>query len=144
LIYGETAAIYAENAERVTGSSVRELLWSLQESCLFYLKAGETAKSEETYQRYAIIARRVNLFNGDGTNRMLMMGREVARSSSERQDVAQLPPGSQITADVEQFLKLRKTGFQKTNPQVKSRPANSPKNQRGNGYLEKNIINQLG
>ncbi len=144
LMFMETASIYAENADRVTGSSVRELLWSLQESCLFYLRAGETAKSGEVYKRYATIAKRVNLFNGDATNRMFVMGKEIEKSSGERKGITQPSSRPQIAAEVEQFLQLRKTGLRKSNAQVRLRPPTSRKNERGNGYLEKNIINQLG
>jgi hypothetical protein len=144
LLYRETAAIYAENADRVAGISVRELLWSLQESSQFYLMSGEKAKSEETYKKYMTIAKRVNLFTEDRTVRASETGSDAARISSDRREPVSLPTGSQVVMDVEQFLNLRKTGPRKTNTSGKPQSRGKSKPQRGNTYNEKSIINQLG
>ncbi len=144
LMYRETASIYAENADRVAGSSVRELLWSLQESCLFYLRAGEAVKSAEIYKRYATIAKRVNLFNGDATNRMFVMRNETEQPQGERKSVPRAPSSSQVATDVERFLQMRRTGFPVRPAQTRSRPAGSRNGRRGNEHLEKSIVNQLG
>jgi len=143
LLYRETAAIYAENADRVAGISVRELLWSLQESSQFYLMSGEKAKSEEAYKRYMTISKRVNLFVEDRTARTLEAGSGATRASDIRQDP--LPPTvSRVVGDVEEFLSLRKTGQRVTRASLAPRAVVPMQRQRGNAYDEKSIINQLG
>jgi hypothetical protein len=144
LLYRETAAIYAENADRVAGTSVRELLWSLQESSQFYLMAGDKAKSEESYRRYLTISRRVNLFTEDRLSRALETGSGAIRPPGERKDPVSSPSGSRVVVDVEEFLALRKTGHRKVQTKAAPRTADPSKLRRGNTYDEKSIINQLG
>jgi hypothetical protein len=144
LLYRETAAIYAENADRVVGTSVREMLWSLQESSQFYLMAGDKAKSEETYKRYLTISRRVNLFTEDRISRALETVGSTTRTPSDRRDPVPSPAGSRVVVDVEEFLSLRKTGHRKVQTPAAPRRADPSKLRRGNTYDEKSIINQLG
>ena len=144
LLYGETAAIYSENADRVAGISVRELLWSLQESSQFYLMSGEKAKSEEAYKRYMTISKRVNLFTEDRTARAMEIGSGAPRAPSDGRDAAPPPAASRVVKDVEEFLTMRKTGFRKAQKPVAPRTAGPSKSRRGNTYDEKSIINQLG
>jgi hypothetical protein len=144
LLYRETAAIYAENADRVAGTSVRELLWSLQQSSQFYLLSGERAKSEDAYKRYMTISKRVNLFIEDRTERALEMGSGAPRASSNRKEPVPPPAVSRVVADVEEFLNLRRTGHRKAQNPSTSLTAGQPKPRRGNTYDEKSIINQLG
>jgi hypothetical protein len=144
LLYRETASIYAENADRVAGISVRELLWSLQESSQCYMMSGENAKSEETFRRYMTIAKRVNLFTEDREARSLETGNDAARNSNGEREPVPPAAASQVLLDVERFLNLRKTGHGRTGTPGKPRTAGPSKPQRGNTYNEKSIINQLG
>ena len=92
LLYGETAAIYSENADRVAGTSARRLLWSLAgEASQFYLMSGQKAKSEEAYKRYMTISKRVNLFT-DVSGRV------------GRRDRRAVPPGPRAKGETRRFL----------------------------------------
>jgi hypothetical protein len=144
LLYRETAAIYAENADRVAGTSVREMLWSLQESSQFYLMSGEKAKSVEAYKKYLTISKRVNLFTEDRAARTLETGGGVAQTPSDKEDLVPAPAGSRVVVDVEEFLNLRKTGHRKTQKPGVPRTVGPSKPRRGSTYDEKSIINQLG
>jgi hypothetical protein len=144
LLYGETAAIYSENADRVAGTSVRELLWSLQESSQFYLMSGQKAKSEEAYKRYMTMSKRVNLFTEDRAARAIETGSGSPRPPSDRRDPTPPPAASSVVRDVEDFLTMRKTGLRKVQKPIASRTASPSKSRRGSTYDEKSIINQLG
>ena len=64
-LYLETAMIYEKNAELIIGKSVRECLWSLQESYEHYLLAADVSKSQRVFEKYVNLVRKLNPISGE-------------------------------------------------------------------------------
>jgi hypothetical protein len=138
-LHRESARIYWEKADQAALSSVREMIWSLRQSCEQFLLAGEGEMANEAYLRMSAVARRVDPFSVDAP--MTLPGDEAAPEDGATDDPRY--QGSEIVAEVERFLQSRKTGrYDQALPAGARGTAVTRKAKASSN--EKSIVNQLG
>ena len=140
LLYRESAKIYLERADEIGRTSVREMLWSLRQSNQYFWMAEDREMTKETYTRMLAVSRRIDPFSVDAPS-LMPQGTGPIRRRNEA-DKAALR-GTEITAEVERFLRSRETGQYEVGGSVPSRASTAPKAGRAQTN-EKSIINQLG
>jgi len=142
LLNREVASLYHENANRVAGTSIREMIWSLRQARQFYILAGEAALAERVHNEYVVAASRVDpLFAGDRDYlEGLVQAPEPQRA---RVSAKQAAMGEQLAKAVERFLDARGGKGPAVGAKTKPVPVRlpAPRNDERN---EKSIVNQLG
>ena len=140
LVYSEVAQLYYLHARRVSRLSIREWMWSLQQSGQFHLACGEAEKAQAVYNEYAVLAGRVELFGED--RKLRVFEGEAERKPHPGRDSP--PPGdwADLMREVQRFLILRTTTRAVKGPQTRGGTLGTGKGAYPN--YEKNFANQLG
>lgn len=105
-LYQEAALIYDENASVILGTSIRESLWSLEESYECFLLAGDEKRSKEIYRKYISLLTKINPFAGEET-RNVMESRKMMSLTKSNINKNNLALSSEVNNILEEFLQLR-------------------------------------
>lgn len=110
-LYLESARIYEENADSIIAESIRESLWSLQESYEHYLLGGNDEKAQKIYDKYIFLAKKINPFSGeDEIVKNLRMKKKHADTIMNMSN-ADLQISAQVEKAVQNFTSLKKSNL---------------------------------
>lgn len=110
-LYLESARIYEENADSIIAESIRESLWSLQESYEHYLLGGNDEKAQKIYDKYIFLAKKINPFSGeDEIVKNLRMKKKHADTIMNISN-ADLQISSQVEKAIQNFTNLKKSNL---------------------------------
>jgi hypothetical protein len=132
------ASLYLHNANAAAGSSIRELVWSLKQSYLYFAAAGDLQRSEEAYGKYRAVAMRIDPFE-QSRSVELDSKVEVSRAQADKYD-PKAAGAVAVVGAVERFLQFLREG----RPQVRAGQPENPKPKDTGRFDEKGIISQLG
>jgi len=108
-LYLETAIIYEKNAELIIGKSVRECLWSLQESYEHYLLAADVSKSQRVFEKYVNLVRKLNPISGEEEAMdILKLRRKNIENKTTKSQLTNLQIAAKISNATKEFLKIYK------------------------------------
>lgn len=96
-LYLEAASIYEENADKIIGKSIRESLWSLQESYECFLLASDYYRAQRIFGKYTSLARKVNPFFGESE---AIENLKRRKNSVEKVALHNTPSELKISADI--------------------------------------------
>ncbi len=113
-LYLETAIIYEKNADLIIGKSVRECLWSLQESYEHYLLAADVSKSQRVFEKYVNLVRKLNPISGEEEAMdILKLRRKNIENKTTKSQLTYLKIAAEISNATKEFLKINKdTNYQ--------------------------------
>jgi hypothetical protein len=107
-LYHVAGMLYWDNADARLGASVRESLWSLQESHEAFLLAGEEDNAKHVRQLFTSLARRANPFIGERDTFRLPtkadLAVELAGSNDAKDDTAE---SVELAKAIEAFILAR-------------------------------------
>ncbi|MBI5698328.1 MAG: hypothetical protein HZC29_07615 [Thaumarchaeota archaeon] len=112
-LYLEAATIYEENADRVIGKSIREALWSLQESYECFLLTADYYKAQQIFEKYTSLAKKVNPFFGESEAiENLRQRKKSIETVAFHSNPASLKISTDIHNAIKQLLDVRQVSFQ--------------------------------
>lgn len=107
-LYLESARMYEENADSIIGESIREALWSLQESYEYYLLGGNGDRAQKAYDKSLFLARKVNPFSGEDEIMQSLRMRKKHADDTMNMTHTNLQTSDKIEQEIQNFMHLRK------------------------------------
>ena len=105
-LYLETAMIYEKNADSVIGTSVRECLWSLQESYEHYLLAAAESQSQRVLEKYVNLVRKINPISGEEEAlEILKLRRKTVENKTSKAQLTNLQIAADLSNTTKEFIK---------------------------------------
>jgi len=113
-LYRETASLYEENADSLIADSIRESLWSLEEAYQFYFVADDFDKAQVVYDKYMILAKKINpLFGLEEQKETLEFRKFNAQAIKfNNRSLPKRHISSEVSRAMQELLQLRKSASQ--------------------------------
>lgn len=117
-LYLQTAMIYEINGDTILDKSVRETLWSYQESYEYYQLSCDSEKAQTVYEKYVSLARRVNPFEGEEAMKSLRLRKKSAEENKNNITITNIQISTQAVNAMESFLRTVESVYNEKNPQA--------------------------